>query len=447
MHLATFIELQSSTKRTDPTIVLLLLFNIWRRDPVFLTLPSNKDHLKQHKNYISRRSYHQNSMARRIDQSNTSCFDCVYIYHYTVNQCSHTICNNCLRAAVEEKIDLQLPTFICPRCPDSEERQNRLRIVAQENTTTIVDHRTAEITSDSTWPNGIESWHFHEMKAQRELFVEKDRLEKLLNQHQVAKEHEMIENVNDDELNIQLQHLQETFSAKLAEKQKIIEQLLIQLQLNFQELINGKQKQRQQELSSQLIAHNNDSNTDSGQQNIKQGEGERNDSIKEVTEENEEYEKQLGETQDQHRTTTQDQQLNDDFILPTSNDQQEDDHNTKMGCSTTIQSKLVSTTNSNYNSHNTRRTALTQLLQPMGKSLARLLIFLLSILIRMGYMYTSTNNALTCFAERTRTYGLTFPSGIILPIGSKEHLDGSTTFVRTIEVLRNLESLLIYDIT
>ena len=205
-------------------------------------------------------------MARRIDQSNTSCFDCVYIYHYTVNQCSHTICNNCLRAAVEEKIDLQLPTFICPRCPDSEERQNRLRIVAQENTTTIVDHRTAEIMSDSTWPNGTESWHFHEMKSQRELFVEKDRLEKLL-----------------------IQHLQETFSAKLAEKQKIIEdqqQLLIQLkwELNIQELMNGKQKQRQQELSSQLIGHNNNPNTDSDEQNIKQGEGEHNDLIKEVTE-------------------------------------------------------------------------------------------------------------------------------------------------------------------
>ena len=155
----------------------------------------------------------------------------------------------------------------------------------------------------------------------------------------------------------------------------------------------------------------------------------------------------MGETQDQHRTTTQDQQLNDDFILPTSNDQQEDDHNTKMGCSTTIQSKLVSTTNSNCNRNTTRRIALTQFLQLTGKSLARLLIFLLSILIRIGYMYTSKNNALTCFAKQTRTYGLTFPSGNILPIGSKEHLDGSTTFVRTIEVLRNLESLLIYDIT
>ena len=160
-------------------------------------------------------------MAQRIDQSNTSCFDCLYRHHHIINACSHTICNNCLYAAVEKKIDLQLETFICPRCPDSTER---LRMMTEQKTTAMVNHNTPEIASDSTWPNGIESWHFHEMKPQRELFVEKDRLEKLVIQHHVVKEQEMVENVNDHKSNIQLQHLQEIFAAELAQKQKVIEE-------------------------------------------------------------------------------------------------------------------------------------------------------------------------------------------------------------------------------
>ncbi|CAF1516858.1 unnamed protein product [Adineta steineri] len=312
----------------------------------------------------------------------------------------------------------------------------------EQNTTTIINHHTSEITSGSTWPNGIESWHFHDIKPQRELFAEK---EKLL-----------------------IQHLQETFSAKLAQKQKIIEdqqRILIELQLNLQELINRKQKQQQQELSSYLIAHY------SNPENMEREEDELNDLIKEVAEENEEYEKQLGVTQGQHKTqqnissknidsfelneyiaqqqsyefhdndfaaraaevfilqnkskvkrenesinsqvdksgysftvatifitqsfnafstcttitTTQDQQSKDDLISSTSNDKQEDNNNIKLSCSTTIQSKLVPATKSNCNSNNIRRTALTQLLQLAGKSLARLLILLLSILVHIGY--------------------------------------------------------------
>ncbi|CAF0877046.1 unnamed protein product [Rotaria sp. Silwood1] len=60
-------------------------------------------------------------MTHRIDQSNTSCFDCIYRYHYTITACSHTICISCLHAAIEEKIQLQLETFICPRCSNKED--------------------------------------------------------------------------------------------------------------------------------------------------------------------------------------------------------------------------------------------------------------------------------------------------------------------------------------
>ena len=60
-------------------------------------------------------------MAHQIDQLHTSCFDCMYRYHYTITACSHTICINCLHAAIEEKIRLQRETFICPRCPDKHE--------------------------------------------------------------------------------------------------------------------------------------------------------------------------------------------------------------------------------------------------------------------------------------------------------------------------------------
>jgi len=56
-------------------------------------------------------------MAHRIDQSTSSCLDCIYRYQYTIKACSHTICINCLHAAIEEKIQLQRETFICPRCP------------------------------------------------------------------------------------------------------------------------------------------------------------------------------------------------------------------------------------------------------------------------------------------------------------------------------------------
>ena len=76
-------------------------------------------------------------MAHRIDQSTTSCFDCIYSYHYTITACSHTICINCLHAAVAEKIRLQLETFVCPRCPDKEESTQVNQPQQQEHIQTL----------------------------------------------------------------------------------------------------------------------------------------------------------------------------------------------------------------------------------------------------------------------------------------------------------------------
>ena len=78
------------------------------------------------------------------------------------------------------------------------------------------------------------------------------------------------ENVNDNKhalhSNIQLQRLQETIAVELAQKQKIIEdqqKLLLLLQVNIQELLNDRQNQQDQGLSSQTTDHNNGNNSSS----------------------------------------------------------------------------------------------------------------------------------------------------------------------------------------
>ena len=55
------------------------------------------------------------------------------MYHYTVPSCLHTICHSCFLREMALKTRLQQKTFNCPRCPDSEERQNRLRMRAEKN--------------------------------------------------------------------------------------------------------------------------------------------------------------------------------------------------------------------------------------------------------------------------------------------------------------------------
>ncbi len=60
--------------------------------------------------------------------------------------------------------------------------------------------------------------------------------------------------------NLQFHHLQESFAAELAQKQKIIEdqqQLLLQLQSSIQELMNGKHEQQHHEPLPQATIYNN----------------------------------------------------------------------------------------------------------------------------------------------------------------------------------------------
>jgi hypothetical protein len=59
------------------------------------------------------------NMQQIADHSDIYCFQCVYMHHYKVNPCSHTLCHSCFYAAIEEKVRLNYETFICPRCPAS----------------------------------------------------------------------------------------------------------------------------------------------------------------------------------------------------------------------------------------------------------------------------------------------------------------------------------------
>lgn len=126
--------------------------------------------------------------------SDAFCFDCVYRHSYIINQCSHTICLTCIYEAVDEKIRRQSKIMICPRCTDSEERRNRLGqplaqrpnegeresskieqspkikqeiLRNQQPKLTVVSDE--ECDRDSSWPVGTESWYVHEIKPQRTL--------------------------------------------------------------------------------------------------------------------------------------------------------------------------------------------------------------------------------------------------------------------------------------
>ncbi|CAF4407773.1 unnamed protein product, partial [Rotaria socialis] len=110
----------------------------------------------------------------------------------------------CMKQSIK-KIELESNLFICPRCTDSDERRDRLGQSFTEGLTqdqreieTVVqpsqfeDERSYgqqspfsteqnDITvSDSLWPVGIESWHIHEIKPQRECFTRKTLSVKLM---------------------------------------------------------------------------------------------------------------------------------------------------------------------------------------------------------------------------------------------------------------------------
>jgi len=91
-------------------------------------------------------------MPHQINQSTTSCFDCIYRYHYTITACSHTICIDCLHAAVAEKIRLQSETFICPRCPDKEEPTQVNQPQQQEHIQTL-ELQLKRLTEENSYLN------------------------------------------------------------------------------------------------------------------------------------------------------------------------------------------------------------------------------------------------------------------------------------------------------
>jgi hypothetical protein len=85
-------------------------------------------------------------------------------------------------------------------------------------------------------------------------------------------------------------------------------------------------------------------------------------------------------------------------------------------------------------------------LRLVGKRLAHFLLFLLSVLTRIGILRSSTN--CLAYAEgQTRASRLIFAEETISAISPKQNLSNPTPFIKTIEKLRNLESLLIYAIT
>ena len=73
------------------------------------------------------------NMQQIADHSDTYCFQCVYMHHYKVNPCSHTLCHSCFYAAIEEKVRLNYETIICPHCPAPAMPHDRSRAIAALN--------------------------------------------------------------------------------------------------------------------------------------------------------------------------------------------------------------------------------------------------------------------------------------------------------------------------
>jgi hypothetical protein len=133
------------------------------------------------------------------------CFECVFMYHYKFDQCSHTICLTCLYDAIDEHMRLETDAFACPRCIDSPERRNRLEQCLipipnehkEKRKKGVESHKPEQqvlnnhepqlkfehnntVNSASFWPAGTESWHIHEIKPQRQYFTSKPWIDNLV---------------------------------------------------------------------------------------------------------------------------------------------------------------------------------------------------------------------------------------------------------------------------
>ncbi|CAF0835773.1 unnamed protein product [Adineta steineri] len=123
------------------------------------------------------------------------------MYHYTVKPCRHTICTDCLYDAVLKKVESQQDIFICPRCPAFDIHEDHHSVPAEQKCT-IPQTAPSSITQDQTtsafaWPDGTESWHLHEIRSQRESFVNKIDPEPLIitPASSVEREHQSVERV------------------------------------------------------------------------------------------------------------------------------------------------------------------------------------------------------------------------------------------------------------
>ena len=140
-----------------------------------------------------------------LNQSDTFCFDCIYNHSYIITQCSHTICLTCIYEAIDENIRLRGKTFICPRCTDSQERRSRLgqsmiqtrrqerreikksmQVIKIEQDSScdqqskVIIALDEDFSSGSFWPVGTESWFIHEIKPPREIFALKTAQERVM---------------------------------------------------------------------------------------------------------------------------------------------------------------------------------------------------------------------------------------------------------------------------
>lgn len=129
---------------------------------------------------------------------NGVCLDCIHQHAYVINGCQHTLCMNCLYEAINNKIELQRTVFLCPRCESLNEHQTRTQSISKRKSN--ADHEKKELTKqlpkleqddlneqreqtilapidnhdDSSWPMGTESWVIHEIKPQRDIFARKE---------------------------------------------------------------------------------------------------------------------------------------------------------------------------------------------------------------------------------------------------------------------------------
>ncbi|CAF1437660.1 unnamed protein product [Adineta steineri] len=298
------------------------------------------------------------------------------MYHYTVKPCRHTICTDCLYDAVLKKVESQQDIFICPRCPAFDTHDDHHSVPAEQKCT-IPQTAPSSITQDQTtsafaWPDGTESWHLHEIRSQRESFVNKIDPEPLIitPETSVERENQSVERV---------QQLDQDLSEP-ASKIDPISILPNQPTINSPDVLNVDTRLQEPPRSPETQRISNVLHP---------------------------------KQQDECALTLND--LVDGSLLPSY-----------------FISKLQS-----------RDQFLNRLLRLLDLRFVFLLSLLFIVVIRFGIAYHSTNR----FDEVAIQSSIFASIFILMTTYSQHHLTKSKTHITTIEILRNLESLLMYDIT